>query len=349
MSIGESLLGSLQPYFQIDHHRLNVGASMGISLYPEDAAEAPNLLRYADSAMYQAKADGKNKVRSFVPELAEKANQRLQLEKQLGKAIENNELFIEYQPQINLEHSLEHSPENNQMIGLEALLRWQHPEHGRIPPDVFIPVAEESGLIVPIGKWVLEQVCKQAKQWLDKGYPALRFAVNISSIQFERDDFIGQVEEVISHSGIPPSLLELELTESVVMQDVEQVIDRLHKLQKMGVDIAIDDFGTGYSSLRYLQQLPLNALKIDRSFITTAIEAPADQALIETIISLAQRFGLRTVAEGVEHQAQLEYLQRVGCNQAQGFYFARPMPFSEIENTYFVNCSNRISGNGLAA
>ncbi len=349
MSIGESLLGSLQPYFQIDHHRLNVGASMGISLYPEDAAEAPNLLRYADSAMYQAKADGKNKVRSFVPELAEKANQRLQLEKQLRKAIENNELFIEYQPQISLEHSLEHSPENNQMIGLEALLRWQHPEHGRIPPDVFIPVAEESGLIVPMGKWVLEQVCNQAKQWLDKGYPALRFAVNISSIQFERDDFIGQVEEVISHSGIPPSLLELELTESVVMQDVEQVIDRLHKLQKMGVDIAIDDFGTGYSSLRYLQQLPLNALKIDRSFITTAIEAPADQALIETIISLAQRFGLRTVAEGVEHQAQLEYLQRVGCNQAQGFYFARPMPFSEIENTYFVNCSNRISGNGLAA
>ena len=331
MHIGQSLLGVLQPCFQIDHHRLNIGASMGISLYPEDATEAANLLRYADSAMYQAKADGKNKVRSFIPALAEKANKRLALEKELGKAIENQQLSVEYQPQFNLKDS--------RLIGLEALLRWHHPEHGKVPPDTFIPVAEESGLIVPIGRWVLEQVCEQAGRWLAGGHPAMRLAVNISAIQFERDDFIEQVNEVISHTGIPPSQLELELTESVVMQDVDKVIDRLHRLQQMGVDIAIDDFGTGYSSLRYLQQLPLDALKIDRSFITAAIDTQEDQALIETIVSLAQRFGLRTVAEGVENQAQLEYLQRVGCSEAQGYYFAKPMTAEDIESNYFSDGS----------
>ncbi|MEM7255966.1 MAG: EAL domain-containing protein [Pseudomonadota bacterium] len=327
MAIGDDILQVLEPSFTVDHHRLHIGASIGISMYPDDTSEAGSLLRYADSAMYHAKAEGKNNVRCFVPALAQQANERLELENYLRHALDMNELFLEYQPQFCLQ--------SQQLIGFEALLRWNHPQRGRLSPDLFIPIAEESGLIVPIGRWVLEEVCRQSMQWQAQGYPPMRVAVNISAVQFARDDFIDQVEAVLNHSDMPTQLLEFEVTESVVMRDVKLVIQRLRKLRKMGLRIAIDDFGTGYSSLRYLQQLPLDALKIDRSFIAAASDRQQDRALIETIIELAQRFGLNTVAEGVENQAQLDYLKHAGCTDAQGYHFAKPLPADDVERLYF--------------
>jgi len=300
-------------------------------MYPDDATDAGSLLAFADSAMYQAKWSGKNDVQMFVPEFAAQAKDRMDMEIDLRNAIANDELFLEYQPQINIE--------NNELFGIEALLRWQHPKKGRIPPDKFIPVAEDCNLINTIGMWVLEQACEQSVKWHSLGISSVKIAVNISAKQFEQDNFVDLVKQAIIDSKMQINNLEFEVTETIVMKNLTLVAEKLRELQKLGISIAIDDFGTGYSSLLYLQKLPLDSLKIDRSFIMSLSESPENKAIIETIIVLAQRFGLRTVAEGVETNAHLEYLKTLGCDVAQGYYLDKPLRISDLEQKYLYSDS----------
>ncbi len=319
--VGQSYLALFQDIFEVPSHSLSVGASIGISLYPSDGRDLSSLLRHADSAMYQAKNAGKNSVCSFTQELADKAKERLDLENDLRKALENNELELYYQPQICLETGTQ--------VGVEALLRWIHPRRGFISPVQFIPIAEETKLILPIGEWVLKEACRQTVAWQKEHGVSMQVAVNISALQFDRFDFLDTVTNALEETGLDPHCLELEVTESVVMQDVNTVIERLNELRNLGISIAIDDFGTGYSSLQYLQQLPLDKLKIDRSFINT-IDPQTGSALVETIIMLAKRFGLKILAEGIEEKEQLEFLVALGCNEAQGYYFSKPVPHSQV-------------------
>jgi len=319
-------LESLQSPIELGDHTIQIGASIGVSIYPDDATDAGPLLAYADSAMYQAKWSGKNDVRMFVPEFAAQAKDRMDMEIDLRNAIANDEMFLEYQPQINIE--------NNQLFGVEALLRWQHPKKGRIPPDKFIPVAEDCNLINSIGMWVLEQACELSVKWHNLGISSVKIAVNISAKQFEKDDFVDLVKQAIIDSKMQINNLEFEVTETIVMTNLTLVAEKLRELQKLGIAIAIDDFGTGYSSLLYLQKLPLDSLKIDRSFIISLLETPENKAIIEAIIVLAQRFGLRTVAEGVESISHLEYLKTLGCDIAQGYYLDKPLHISDLEQKY---------------
>ncbi len=319
--VGQSYLALFQEIFEVAAHSLSVGASIGISLYPSDGQDLSSLLRHADSAMYQAKNAGKNSVCSFTQELADQAKERLDLENDLRKALEKNELELYYQPQICLQ--------TGEQIGVEALLRWIHPDRGFISPIQFIPIAEETKLILPIGEWVLKEACRQTVAWQKKHGSSMQVAVNISAIQFDRFDFLNTVISALEETGLDPSYLELEVTETVLMQDVNIVIERLNELRSLGISIAIDDFGTGYSSLQYLQQLPLDKLKIDRSFINT-IEANKGSALVETIVLLAKRFGLKILAEGIEDKEQLEFLESLGCDEAQGYYFSKPVPHTQV-------------------
>ncbi len=320
--VAQSYLEQFQSGFKIGEQNLFVGASIGVSLYPDDGEDLSSLLKHADSAMYQAKAGGKNNVRSFTHDLAEQAKRRLELETALRSALPNNELELHYQAQIDLS--------TGERIGTEALLRWNSAKYGFISPLQFIPIAEETGLILAIGDWVLYEACRQNVAWQNAGFKSLRVAVNISSLQFERSNFVENVVKVLEQTGLDPKYLELEVTESVVMKDVNQVINRLQELRELGISIAIDDFGTGYSSLKYLQKLPLDNLKIDRSFIKTIHSANDHAPLVNTIILLAQSFNLRTTAEGIETQEQLDYLKNLGCNEAQGYFFAKPLPAKDV-------------------
>ena len=322
--VAERYLSLFKDPFVIEGHELFITASIGVCLYPNDGEDAETLLRHSDSAMYRAKHLGKNDVQTFTPDLAEQAHKRLTLENQLRRALEKEELELHYQPQVNLQ--------TGERIGVEALLRWRHSERGLISPGDFIPIAEESNLIVPMGEWVLHEACRQNAQWQREGHPPVQVAVNISPRQFSRPNFIETVESALSTSSLKPAHLELEITESVVMYDINTVAKRLTKLRNLGVRIAIDDFGTGYSSLQYLQRLPIDSLKIDRSFINAISfeEGEETSALVQIIVTMAQTFGLNVVAEGIETEVQLQYLRSLGCQQAQGFYFAKPLPASEV-------------------
>ncbi|MEB2361156.1 MAG: EAL domain-containing protein [Bryobacteraceae bacterium] len=314
--VGRKLLNALREPFEIHGTEFVVTASIGISFYPKDGTDTATLLSNADRAMYRAKNLGKNDLECFTPELSGAALERLKLENDLRRALENGELILQYQPQRTLDGMLS---------GLEVLLVWEHPRHGRIPPNVFIPLAEESGMIVSIGSWVLNHACLQAREWVDAGYPPVKIAVNVSPLQFGRSDLVKTVSGALEASGLDPKLLELELTESVIMHNAEESMERMSRIRTLGVGIAIDDFGTGYSSLSYLRSLPVNTVKIDQSFLRE-IDAPGGaMALVGTIVSLAHQMGLSVVAEGVESQEQLEMLRGAGCDKGQGNLFGEPV------------------------
>jgi diguanylate cyclase (GGDEF)-like protein/PAS domain S-box-containing protein len=321
--VAQRLLAALEEPILLDGNELFISASVGIAVYPNDGADATTLLKHADSAMYRAKASGRNSVSWFVPELGRATVARLELGNQLRRAIDQHQFELHYQPQIELP--------SRRIVGVEALIRWRHPERGLLPPGDFIAVAEESHLMARISAWVLQEACQQAMAWQRAGLPRMRMAVNISARWFERDDIVQKAAQALQVSGLEARLLDLEITESLLMHDPEGSAKRIEQLRAMGVRVSIDDFGTGYSSLAYLQRFPVDALKIDRSFVW-ALGASDDgaAALVQAVIGLAHSLGLLVVAEGVETVAQDELLRRFGCDEAQGFLYARPVPPEQI-------------------
>jgi diguanylate cyclase (GGDEF)-like protein/PAS domain S-box-containing protein len=317
LRVAEKLLASFEKPFPIEGRDLFLTCSIGISLYPRDGQDAVTLQRKADTAMYRAKNRGKNSCEFFAPEFGVAAFERLEIENSLRRALDNQELHLYYQPQVDA---------GGKLAGFEALLAWNHPKLGLTSPAQFIPVAEESGMIVPIGSWVLAEACRQAAVWQHSGCPRVRVAVNVSATQFSRMDFTQTVTEALSASGLDPSLLELELTEGVVVRDLEESIRQMERVRALGVGISIDDFGTGYSSLSYLRRLPIDALKIDRSFLQEIDREPNTIPLVKAIVALAHGLRLTVVAEGVENQGQMEALRDVGCDLFQGYLLGEPLP-----------------------
>lgn len=308
--------------FLIDQSELFISLSQGIALYPDHATDPSNLLTAAQAATYEAKEAGRATTVVYSERVRDRRAGRLAIETDLRRAVERGELSVEYQPRLGVaDHALR---------GMEALLRWDHPDMGRIPPSHFIPIAEEAGLIVPIGHWVLETACKQARVWTQSGFPNLKVAVNLSVRQFRDAGLLMKVIEAINASSLPAENLELEITESGLMSDLDRAIDLLGDLKQVGITIAIDDFGTGYSSLSYLKRLPIDLLKIDRSFIAGLSENGDDRAICQAIVSMATSLGLETVAEGVETEGQLACLHEIGCHEVQGFLFARPLTVDEF-------------------
>ena len=324
--VAHTCLDILRKPFLIAEREYSISASIGASFYPEHGAEPELLQQNADTAMYHAKFNGKNGVQVFTPEINAHLRERLELMADLRHALENGELHLVYQPQF---------VSSGVLSGFEALLRWNHPRRGIIPPDKFIPIAEETGFIVPLGNWVLDQACRQLSSWRRSGHSHLRMAVNVSTLQFERQDWMETISDTLKRNGVPASCLELELTETVVMKNCERAATRLTELRKLGVSSAIDDFGTGYSSLKYLQNLPIDTLKIDQSFIrnldpsTDALSG--NGAIVQAIVTLAQQLGLRVVAEGVETPEEIEVLRRLGCDLVQGYLFSRPMSVEDCD------------------
>ncbi|MEP0891590.1 PAS domain S-box protein [Leptolyngbya sp. NM2-A1] len=307
----------LKPVFRLDNHDLHITCSIGIAIYPQDGEDADTLLKNADVALYRAKEQGRNNYQFYTAALNSRASERLTLDNSLHRALERHELVLYYQPQLNLE--------TGQITQIEALVRWQHPELGLLSPQKFIPLAEENGLIVPIGEWVLQTACAQIKQWHDMGMSDLRMAVNLSAHQFQQPNLVEQIAHILQQSGLSPQHLELEITETAFMKDVQVARVLLHLLREMGIRIALDDFGTGYSSMYYLREFPLNSLKIDRSFIRDLEHSSQAIAIIEAIITLGRGLNLNVVAEGVETIAQQEQLRSLYCQEMQGFLFSPPL------------------------
>jgi len=317
------IMEMLQEPFFSDGNELSTSASIGVALYPQDGSDFDILRKKADMAMYRAKEAGRNTYRFFDEAMDEEAVEHLLMRSGLRRALERSEFVLHYQPQIELD--------SGRVIGVEALLRWQHPEFGLVHPARFVPVAEDSGLIVPIGVWVIQEACRQAQAWQNAGLPAMMMAVNLSAVQFQRGSIEDTVVQALAGAGLDPSWLELELTESILIQDVEQVMTTVRRLKQLGVKLAIDDFGTGYSSLSYLKRFDIDKLKIDQSFIRDLASDPDDAAIVRAIIQMAHSLDLLTLAEGVETPGLLLQLQSFGCDEAQGFHFARPMPAAEFE------------------
>ncbi|CAN7277384.1 EAL domain-containing protein [Pseudoduganella sp. LjRoot289] len=323
-AIAQHVTEALRAPFQIGGSEVFATASVGLCLFPDDAVEIGELVTSADTALYHAKQTGRNRMAEFIPEMTMQTQRRAQLERDLRAAMASSELQVHYQPQFDCA--------SERMVGAEALLRWRHPVHGFISPAEFIPVAEDSGLIVALGRWVLERACADAATWQrtgegENGAP-LSVAVNVSARQLREKDFLDDVLRALERSGLPPALLELELTESVLMEDVDAAVQFMRAARTLGVRLSIDDFGTGYSSLAYLQSFPINQLKIDRSFLQSL---PGEgSTIVSAVISLAQDFHLTVVAEGVENREQLEWLQRAGCTYAQGYLLGRPMPAAAL-------------------
>ncbi len=318
----ERVLEALRAPFLIEDHELVVTASAGISVYPEDARDAGTLLRQADRAMYRVKNHGKNAVIRFSPQMTAVSAERFELEAALRHALERNQLDVRYQPQVDREGRID---------GLEVLLAWQHPDLGSLTADRFIPIAEESGLIVPIGNWVLREACRQNAAWRRSSLSPGKIAVNVSSVQFARPDFVGSVAAALKDAGLEAQYLELEITESLIMRDMDEAVERMKRLRTLGVGISIDDFGTGYSSLSYLRRLPVDTLKIDRSFLDELESPRGALSLIRTIVELAHGMGLIVVIEGVETESQLELLRTAGYDRAQGHLFGEALRAADAE------------------
>jgi len=301
----------------IDNRSLDISVSIGGSTYPGDGLDADTLISQADAAMYEAKLHGRNGYKFFRSDMRKRVVKRLQLEGDLRSALGRNEFVLHYQPKINLH--------TGQITGMEALIRWLHPQEGLLLPPVFIPIAEECGLIVPIGQWVLLEACRQSREWSDSGLGTVPVAVNVSAAEFRAKDFLSGVRAVLISTGVDPQNLELELTESVLMEDAESAVTTLRALKAMGVQMAIDDFGTGYSSFTYLQRFPVDTLKVDRSFVREIKMDPESINLVGAMINIGKSLNQRVVAEGVENRSQLNFLQRHGCDEGQGFYFSQPV------------------------
>lgn len=317
-AVTEKILAQMARTFILDAHELSASFSIGIAVYPDDGLDFETLLRKADTAMYHAKKQGRNTYSFHTEKMNFHAAEHVRLHNQLAQGLAKGEFFLHYQPQFDLA--------SGRVIGVEALLRWSNPQLDVVPPEHFIPVAEDTGLIVPIGEWVLSEACRQAAGWRAAGLPGLVLAVNLSAVQFRRGDLVASVSRALAGSGLPPALLELELTESILIQDTEKVLDIVRRLKLLGVKLSIDDFGTGYSSLSYLKRFNVDRLKIDRSFIHDIATDPGDAAMVRAIIQMARGLNLKTIAEGVEDGRQAEFLRWEGCDEAQGYHFVRPMP-----------------------
>jgi diguanylate cyclase (GGDEF)-like protein len=319
----EAIREVLKSPFDLDGHEILVTASVGISLFPLDGEDCESLVKNAGAALYRARISGGNTYQFYTADMHAVASKRLQLETSLRHAIENDKLILHYQRRLTVD-SLE-------ITGVEALVRWQHPHLGLVPPADFIPLAEETGLILPLGEWVLRAACRQNREWQDKGFAPMRIGVNISARQLQEQSLAGTVAQILHETALSPEFLELELTESSIMSNAEAAIDVLTRLKTMGVTISIDDFGTGFSSLSYLKRLPIDALKIDQSFVRDVTTDPDDAALVMAIISLAHNLRLRVVAEGVETEEQLRFLHLLRCDEIQGYIFKEPLPADALE------------------
>ncbi len=321
-NVAGKILSALGAPFEVNSHHLYVTASIGVSVYPRDAKDAQTLIRSTDTAMYYAKNKGKNGFEVFQSEMEKRAQKRMKLEANLRRALGKGQLQLNYQPQIDMK--------TNRIVGIEALARWYCPELGHVSPAEFIPVAEESGIIVALGRWVLQTACRQAAAWRDQGLldSIEHVAVNLSARQTRDSGLMNDINAILAETQLPPKLLELEITEGVLMDNVHANLDLLQRLQAANIHLSIDDFGTGYSSMSYLKRFPIDQLKIDRSFVA---DVPGDgEAIVTAIIAMAHSLSLTVVAEGVETQAQVDFLRQAGCDIMQGFYLARPLPVSEL-------------------
>jgi diguanylate cyclase (GGDEF)-like protein len=319
--IAHNIVEAFAEPFEIEHFSINTSFSIGISLFPNDGREFDALLKNADTALYQAKDSGRDTYRFFSEKMNLDAEEQLYLQGQLRNAVKNEEFLLHYQPQIDIA--------SGRIIGAEALVRWQHPELGLIPPSKFIPLAERSGVVIPMGEWVLNEACRQARIWQENGQ-LLVIAVNLSALQFKRGNLLETVAKALKQSGLAANQLELELTESILLQDIDAAIKTLHSLKEMGVKLSIDDFGTGYSSLSYLKRLAVNKLKIDQSFVRDLAESADSAAIVRAIIQLGHTLQLTVIAEGVETESQLAFLRDHGCDEIQGYLFSRPIPAAEF-------------------
>lgn len=318
----EEIIHALNTSFILHHHEVYVSTSIGISLFPHDGNSIETLLRNADKAMYKAKTSGKNHYELYHTDMHQDESKQMHMEVQLRKAIEQDELFLVYHPQVAIN--------TGQVVAIEALVRWEHKELGIISPSDFIPLAEETGLIIPISEWVIKQACEDIQKIHLSGFPKLLVSINISALHFNQETFIKSVETILHNTNVNSHTVEFELTESMIMPKANETISKLVKLKQLGIKLSIDDFGTGYSSLSYLNRFPLDTLKIDRSFIGKIGAYQDDSAIVEAILSIAHRLNLRVVAEGVETKKQLQFLRKENCDLIQGFYITKPLPFQEL-------------------
>ncbi len=318
----DNIMDSMAAPFQLGDSEITASLSIGVAVYPNDGQDFDTLLKAADIAMYRAKDSGRNAWRFYTEQMNDDAQNRITLCNGLRQALSHQQFHLHYQPQINLTDGM--------IVGAEALLRWQHPVLGNIPPNRFIPVAEDNGIIIQIGEWVLNEACRQLVQWQHAGLPRFRMAVNLSAIQFTRSDLVASVKRALEQSGLDAELLELELTESILMHNSEQILATVKQLKALGVQLSIDDFGTGYSSLSYLKRFNVDKLKIDQSFVYDMVNNTSDTAIVRAIIQMAKGLNLTTIAEGVEHAEQLSLLLDEQCDEAQGYHIARPLPPDEF-------------------
>jgi predicted signal transduction protein with EAL and GGDEF domain len=321
--VAQAILEQLARPFDIEGRDIYSSASIGIAVSPLDGQDAATLLKNADMAMYVAKDRGRNDYQFYTEEMNRRAAERLGMENSLRLALKHEELSLQYQPQVDVARG--------RITGVEALLRWRHPEQGLIPPERFIPVTEETGMILAIGEWVLRTACRQGKAWQHAGLPPIRIAVNLSGRQFSRPGFTDLVREILDETGMPPHLLELELTESMIMEDVDETVNRLRALKAMGVHLAIDDFGTGYSSLNYLKNFPIDRIKIAQAFVGDLSNDQGDAAIVETVLAMARGLKIEAIAEGVETEEQFAFLMSRQCTEMQGFYFSVPLGPHDME------------------
>ncbi|PSB04074.1 EAL domain-containing response regulator [Merismopedia glauca] len=330
-AIAQRILEALHPSFELEEHQIRISSSIGISIYPEDGSDADTLLKNADTALYQAKELGRNDYQHYAQALNSQSTQRLALENSLYQALERRELLVYYQPQLD--------STTGEITHMEALVRWQHPQLGFISPEVFIPLAEQNGLIIQIGKWVLQTACTQAKAWQVMGMPPMTIAVNLSPRQLKHRQLLQTIKHTLTEIGLEPHYLELEITESATLQDVDSTRSILTDLQSMGISIALDDFGTGYSSLSYLKQFPFHSLKIDQSFVRDLLTNHQDVAIVEALLALGRGLNIRVIAEGVETVELKNLLETLGCYYMQGYYFSRPLPSEEATKVLMLKGS----------
>jgi diguanylate cyclase (GGDEF)-like protein/PAS domain S-box-containing protein len=328
------ILHSLSVRHSIEGQDLDIDGSIGISVYPEDGEDAETLIKNADTAMYHAKENGRNNFQFFKTEMNTKAVERQSLEGSLRRALERKEFLLHYQPRVNLE--------TGEITGVEALIRWRQPDRGLVPPSQFVPIAEDCGLIIQIGSWVLREACRQARAWQDAGLPLVPITVNVSAVEFRDKGFVESVRRTLSETGLEARYLGLELTEGVLMEDAESTASVLQELKAMGVHLAVDDFGTGYSSLSYLRQFPIDVLKIDQSFVNQITADPDDSSIVSAIINMGKSLKHLVVAEGIETQEQRAYLQAQSCAEGQGYLFSRPLAAAQFAQLLLIGIAETV-------
>ncbi len=331
--LAQSVLDDLDTPFTLDNQEVRLRATIGITLFPEDGDSTEKLLQKAEQTMTLAKSRSRNRYQFYIASVDSEMRRRRELEKDLREALAGDQFHLVYQPQIDYR--------DHQVVGVEALLRWQHPQHGFVPPDLFIPLAEQNGTIIPIGEWILDQTCKQLREWHDQGFTELRMAVNLSTVQLHHAELPRVINNLMQMYRLPPRSLELEVTETGLMEDINTAAQHLLSLRRSGALIAIDDFGTGYSSLSYLKTLPLDKIKIDKSFVQDLLEDEDDATIVRAIIQLGKSLGMQVIAEGVETVEQEAYIMAQGCNEGQGYFYSKPLPARELTN--YLKQARRLS------